>query len=159
MLAFPLPWRAPLFQYSQAEGLDPYMVAALIRQESEFDPAVISAANAYGLTQVLPSTGRELSRRLRLRNFKPKRLLEPDFNLHLGTVYLKSLLDQFGGAWEPTLASYNAGKSRVVAWRNRMEFREPAEFVEAIPFTETRNYVQVVLRNGDLYRRLYQGAQ
>lgn len=158
-LAFPLPWRGPLFQYSQAAGLDPYMVAALIRQESEFDPDIISAANAYGLTQIIPSTGRELSRRLRIRNFRAKRLLEPDFNLHLGTVYLKSLLDQFGGAWEPTLAAYNAGKSRVVGWRSRMEYREPAEFVEAISFSETRNYVQVVLRNGDLYRRLYGSSQ
>ena len=110
-------------------------------------------------TQILPGTGRELSRRLHLGSFRSKRLLQPEFNLHLGTIYLKSLLDQFGGAWEPTLASYNAGKSRVLAWSSRIEYREPAEFVEAIPFSETRNYVQVVLRNGDLYRRLYQGSQ
>jgi soluble lytic murein transglycosylase len=155
-LAFPIPWRGALFQYSEAVGLDPYMVAALIRQESEFDPDVVSAARAYGLTQILPSTGRELGRRLRLRSFRPNKLLQPEFNIRLGTVYLRSLLDQFGGAWEPTLAAYNAGKTRVVAWRGRMEYREPAEFVEAIPFSETRNYVQVVIRNADLYRRLYE---
>lgn len=154
-LAFPLPWRGPLFEYSQSTGLDPFMVAALIRQESEFDPAVISRANAYGLTQVVPSTGRELSRRMGIRGFTAKSLLEPEMNLRLGTEYLRSLLAQFDGAWEPALASYNAGKSRVVAWRNRMSYREPAEFVESIPFTETRNYVQAVIRNADLYRRLY----
>ena len=155
MLAFPLPWREPLFQYSQQVGLDPYMVAALIRQESEFDPKAISAANAYGLTQILPSTGRELSRRMRIRGFNAKMLLRPEFNLRLGTAYLKSQLDGFGGRWEPTLAAYNAGGTRVSEWLKRAEYREPAEFVESIPFSETRNYVQVVLRNADLYRRLY----
>ncbi len=154
-LAFPLPWREPLFQYSRQVGLDPYMVAALIRQESEFDPKAISSANAYGLTQILPSTGRELSRRMRIRGFNAKMLLRPEFNLRLGTAYLKSQLDSFEGQWEPTLAAYNAGGSRVSEWLKRAEYREPAEFVESIPFAETRNYVQAVLRNADLYRRLY----
>ena len=154
-LAFPLPWREPLFQYSQQAGLDPFMVAALIRQESEFDPAIISHANAYGLTQIVPATGRELSRHLQIRGFQTRMLLQPEVNLRLGTMYLKSLLAQFNGEWEPTLAAYNAGKSRVVAWRSRMSYREPAEFIETIPFVETRNYVQSVLRNADLYRRLY----
>ena len=131
------------------------MVAAVVRQESEFDPRAVSAANAYGLTQILPSTGRDLSRRLRVRGFNQKMLLRPEFNLRLGTQYLKSLLAEFDGRWEPALAAYNAGKSRVVEWQQRTGYREPAEFVEAIPFSETRNYVQVVLRNADLYRRLY----
>ncbi|MBS1872855.1 MAG: lytic transglycosylase domain-containing protein [Acidobacteria bacterium] len=154
-LAFPLPWRQPLFQYSQQAGLDPYMVAALIRQESEFDPRAISGANAYGLTQILPSTGRELSRRLRVRGFTPSMLFRPEFNLRLGAQYLKTQLSGFDGRWEPTLAAYNAGKTRAVEWLNRAEYREPAEYVESIPYTETRNYVQVVMRNADLYRRVY----
>jgi soluble lytic murein transglycosylase len=158
-LAFPLPWREPLFQYSQQAGLDPFMVAALIRQESEFDRAVVSHANAYGLTQIVPATGRELSRRLGIRGFSTKMLLEPEVNLRLGTEYLRSLLSQFNGEWEPALASYNAGKSRVVAWQGRTQYREPAEFVESIPFSETRAYVQIVIRNADLYRRLYEASK
>ncbi len=158
-LAFPLPWREPLFRYSQQTGLDPFMVAALIRQESEFDPAVVSHANAYGLTQIVPATGRELSRKLRVSGFTTQKLLDPDINLKLGTEYLRSLLAQFNGQWEPALASYNAGKSRVVAWQGRAQYREPAEFVEAIPFTETRGYVQSVVRNADLYRRLYEASK
>lgn len=154
-LAFPLPWRQTLFQYSRQAGIDPYMVAALIRQESEFDPRAISSANAYGLTQILPSTGRELSRRMKIRGFNASMLLRPEFNLRLGTQYLKSQLNGFSGRWELTLAAYNAGKSRVIEWLKRGEFQEPAEFVEAIPFSETRNYVQVVIRNADLYRRVY----
>jgi soluble lytic murein transglycosylase len=154
-IAFPMPYRAPLESYSRSNSLDPFVVAALIRQESEFNPRAISSARAYGLTQVLPSTGRELSRRVGLRGFAPSMLFEPDVNLKLGTMYLKSQLDQHGGSWENTLAAYNAGKSRVAQWSTWGDFREPAEFIETIPFTETREYVQIVLRNADIYRRLY----
>lgn len=154
-LAFPLPYKADLERYSRERSLDPYLVAALIRQESEFNPKAISPAKAYGLTQILPSTGRELSRRLKVRPYSTKMLFQPAVNLKLGTFYLRSLLDQMSGRWEATLASYNAGKTRAVAWLNWGEFREPAEFVETIPFTQTRDYVQIVLRNADVYRRLY----
>ena len=155
MLAYPLPYRDALENYSEQAGLDPFLVAALVRQESEFDPQVVSRAGAYGLTQVLPSTGRELSRRLGIRGFHTSMLTDPGLNLRLGTAYLSRLLTQLEGRWEPTLAAYNAGKSRAVAWQSRGEFREPAEYIETIPFTETRNYVKIVLRNADLYRRLY----
>ncbi|HUS08809.1 MAG TPA: lytic transglycosylase domain-containing protein, partial [Bryobacteraceae bacterium] len=154
-LAFPLPYRSAVEMNSRLRSLDPYMVAALIRQESEFNPQALSRVKAYGLTQVMPSTGRELSRKLGVRKFTAKMLFQPDINLKLGTYYLRSLLDQLGGEWETTLASYNAGKSRVLTWLNWARYEEPAEFIETIPFTETRNYVQIVLRNADVYRRLY----
>jgi peptidoglycan lytic transglycosylase len=158
-LAFPLPYRGALERYSRAQGLDPYLVAAIVLQESEFNPKAISRADAYGLTQILPSTGRELSRKMRVRRFHPRMLFQPDFNLRLGTFYLRSLFDQLHDQWEPTLAAYNAGKSRAVAWMGWADFREPAEFVEAIPFTETRNYIEIVIRNADVYRRLYAPRQ
>jgi soluble lytic murein transglycosylase len=99
--------------------------------------------------QVLPSTGRSMGIR------PASRLFEPQVNLRAGTRHLKAMLDSFDGRLEPTLAAYNAGRSRPVAWLNWGEFREPAEFIETIPFTETRTYVQVVLRNAEIYRRLY----
>ncbi len=154
-LAFPLPYRTALESNSRARGLDPYIVAALIRQESEFNPKAISRAKAYGLTQVLPSTGRQLSRRVGMPRFSPAMLFEPDINLKLGTYYLKSLLDKHEGKWEETLAAYNAGKSRSDEWATWASYREPAEFIETVPFTETRNYIQIVLRNAHVYRRLY----
>jgi soluble lytic murein transglycosylase len=154
-LAFPLPFRDSLERYSREHGLDPFVVAALIRQESEFNSKVVSRAHAYGLTQVLPITGRELSRRLNIRPFRPDMLFTPDINLNIGTYFLRSLLDRLKGRWEATLASYNAGPSRVVRWLTWGDFREQAEFVEIIPFDETRTYVQSVLRNADIYRRLY----
>jgi soluble lytic murein transglycosylase len=154
-LAFPLPFRGPLDRYSRAQGLDPFLVASLIRQESEFNVKVISHANAYGLMQVLPSTGKELARRLKIKGFSSRQLLTADLNLELGTYYFKNLLDSYAGEMEYALAAYNAGKTHADEWRQRGTFREPAEFIESIPFDETRGYVQIVLRGEETYRRLY----
>ncbi len=154
-LAFPLPYRESLEENCRALSLDPYLVAALIRQESEFNPKAVSRANARGLTQVMPSTGRELGRKLKISGYRTSMLFQPSTNLRIGTFYLKVLLDQLQGKWEETLASYNAGKSRVVGWVGATNYNEPAEFIESIPFNETRVYVQSVLRNAEVYRRLY----
>ena len=154
-LAFPLPYRKPLEEYCRAQMLDPYLMAALIRQESEFNPKAISRANARGLTQVMPATGRQLSRKLGIPRFRTAMLFTPDTNLKLGTYYLKQLSDELQGKWEAALASYNAGKSHVNTWLAAGNYREPAEFVESIPFNETRAYVQSVLRNAEVYRKLY----
>ncbi len=153
-LAFPLPYRKSLEEYCRAQMLDPYLMAALIRQESEFNPKAISRANARGLAQVMPATGRQLSKKLGMR-YRTAMLFTPDTNLKLGTYYLKQLSDQLEGKWEAALASYNAGKSHVTTWLAAGNYREPAEFVESIPFNETRQYVQSVLRNAEVYRRLY----
>ncbi len=154
-LAFPLPYRALLERNASANQLDPHIVAGLIRQESEFDPQAVSRSSARGLTQVMPATGKQLGRQLGIRRFRTAMLFRPEINLRLGTHYLRSILNQFDGRWEPALAAYNAGASRSRAWLSWGEFREPAEFIETIPFSETRNYVQIVLRNAETYRELY----
>jgi soluble lytic murein transglycosylase len=138
--------------------VDPFVVAALIRQESEFDPRVISPAKAYGLMQLLPSTGRILARHFGVRQLPAAQLLTPDRSIQLGTYYFRTFLDTYGGQVELALASYNAGPGRANLWRTWGPFREQAEFVEMVPFHETRGYVQVVLRNADVYRRLYSGT-
>ncbi|HUA20814.1 MAG TPA: transglycosylase SLT domain-containing protein [Bryobacteraceae bacterium] len=153
-LAFPLPYRKTLEEYCRQRSVDPYLMAALIRQESEFNPKAVSRANARGLAQVMPATGRQLSRKLKMR-YRTSMLFTPTVNLKLGTYYLSTLADQLMGQWEAVLASYNAGKSHVTAWLAMSNFREPAEFVESIPFNETRLYVESVLRNADVYRKLY----
>jgi soluble lytic murein transglycosylase len=154
-LLFPLPYRGDLFQNAQALGLDPYLVAGLVRQESEFDPQAVSRARAYGLTQVRPGTGREFARKVGISRFSSRLLYQPDANLKIGSAILRSMLDRHDGKLEPTLAAYNAGPNRATEWLGWYAYREPAEFVEAIPFTETRDYVQAVIRNADVYRRLY----
>ncbi len=153
-LLYPMPWRTELEQYSKARGLDPFIVAGLIRQESEFNPQALSPAQAYGLTQILPSTGRLLLKVPR-RRFRASVLFRPELNLRLGTTYLRAMYDANLGRWERTLAAYNAGTSRVENWLGWGEYREPAEFIESIPFSETRNYVLAVLRNASMYRKLY----
>ena len=157
-LLFPMPYRSDLVRNAKLQNLDPYIVAALIRQESEFNPKALSHKNAYGLTQLIPATGRQMARRDGVRRFRTSMLFQPSTNLKLGTGYLRSMLDEWGGKWEETLASYNAGKTHVQEWATWNSFQEPAEFVETIPFTETREYVQAVLRNAAIYRRLYEAS-
>lgn len=153
--AFPIPYRDSIVQHSREQGLDPYLVAALIRQESEFNVSVRSHANAYGLMQLLPSTAKGLARHFGIRRFKTDQLLLADRNIQLGTYFFHNLFNSYGGEAEIALASYNAGPGRANLWRTWGPFREPAEFIEVVPFHETRGYVQIVLRNADVYRRLY----
>ncbi len=157
-LAFPIAYRSAITRYSQDQSLDPFLVAALIRQESEFSATVKSHANAYGLMQLLPSTGRDLARHFGIRRFSANQLLLPDRNVQLGTLYFHNLLNSYGGQVEIALASYNAGPGRANTWRTWGPFREQPEFIETVPFHETRGYIQIVLRNADVYRRLYSGA-
>ena len=154
-LLFPLPYRSDLVVNARAHDLDPFLVAGLIRQESEFNPQARSPANAYGLTQVRPGTGRQFARKAGISRYSSRVLLQPAANLKIGTSILRSMLDSNSGKVEQTLASYNAGPNRVAEWLTWNTYREPAEFVESIPFTETRDYVQAVIRNADIYRRLY----
>jgi len=155
-LLFPLPYRADLVRDAKDRDLDPYLLAGLIRQESEFNPQAVSRAKAYGLTQIRPATGRQFARKAGVPKFTTRILSQPAANLKIGSSILRSMLDQQGGKLEQTLAAYNAGPERVVQWMSWNTYREPAEFVESIPFTETRDYVQAVLRNAEMYRRLYQ---
>ena len=152
---FPRPWWSDVKKYAAENQLDPYLVAALIRQESEFNPAAVSRADAIGLMQLLPITGKRMAHELNVRRYSVGMLAEPGINVQLGTRYFRQLVQKFDGKLELALAAYNAGADRVEEWRSSGNFREPAEFVESIPFTETREYVQAILRNAGIYHRLY----
>ena len=154
-LVFPQPFWSDLVANSQKNGLDPYLVASLIRQESEFNAGAISHANAWGLMQLLPSVGKSMARKEGLKGFSTNSLLNPSINLELGTKNLKLVLDRFGGQVEYALAAYNAGDVPVRAWMGAGSYRDIAEYVESIPYTETREYVQAILRNREIYRALY----
>ena len=151
---FPKPYWYDLKRFSNNNGLDPYLVAALIRQESEFNPNAVSRANAVGLMQLLPRVGREVAHQEKLRSFAPNQLFTPAINLQLGTHYFHSMVDKFGVV-EYALAAYNAGDDRVEEWQGIAKYRDVAEFVESIPFTETRDYVEAIVRNANMYRLLY----
>ncbi len=137
-------------QQARANRLDPYLVLGLIRQESAFNPRATSAANARGLMQVLPSTAGGRSKRS--RRAAEKQLYSPAYNVRFGCRYLATLLREFGGNVEEAVAAYNAGGSRVKEWLRGRSFNEPAEFVESIPFRDTRAYVEAVLRDAGTYK-------
>jgi len=157
-ILFPQPYWAAIKKDSAKNGLDPYMVASLIRQESEFNASAISYANAWGLMQLLPSVGKAMARQEGIRHFKETDLLDPETNIRLGTRYLKQLMSEFNGQPEFAFAAYNAGDFRVTDWRSAGSYTGIDEFVESIPFTETRNYVEAILRNEEMYRELDQAA-
>ncbi len=150
---FPLPYEAPLRREAAKNDFDPMFAAGLIRQESTFQPDAVSHKNAIGLMQVLPKTGRLLARQIKVRYVKNK-LFDPDYNIELGMVYIANLVQQFGSP-EAAAAAYNAGEDRIAAWKTERNYEEIPELVESIPFTETREYVQIVLRNAQLYRMIY----
>ena len=152
---FPKAYWTDLKRSSAANGLDPYLVASLIRQESEFNPNAVSRANAVGLMQLLPKTGKAVARQVKMKRYTASQLYTPAVNLQLGTRYFRGMVDKFGGSFEYALAAYNAGSDRVEDWLNQGKYRDPQEFVESIPFTETREYVQAILRNASVYKQLY----
>jgi soluble lytic murein transglycosylase len=154
-LLFPQPYWSDLAANSQKNGLDPYLVASLIRQESEFNAGAISHANAWGLMQLLPSVGKAMARKDGVKGYSTNSLLNPTVNLELGTTNLRLVLDRFGGQVEYALAAYNAGDVPVRQWMSVGNYRDIAEYVESIPYSETRDYVQAILRNREIYRALY----
>ncbi|HEY6293330.1 MAG TPA: transglycosylase SLT domain-containing protein [Terriglobia bacterium] len=144
---------------ANANGLDPYLVMALIRQESGFDPKAASGKNAHGLMQLLPQTARDLTGGAgRPRHQVASRSLsDPAYNIRIGCRYLSDLIRKFDGSIEKALAAYNAGPDHVEQWQSGHTYSEPAAFVESIPFAETRGYVEVILRDQVVYRRLMTG--
>jgi soluble lytic murein transglycosylase len=155
---FPTPYWPNLRREAEANGLDPYLVASLIRQESEFNPTAVSHANAYGLMQLLPVVGKGMAHETKLRGYNVDRLLEPSVNLQLGTRYFKEMVNEYNGQVEYALAAYNAGTNRVADWRQNGTYKDIDDFVESIPFTETREYVQAITRNAAVYKLLYPKA-
>jgi soluble lytic murein transglycosylase len=149
----PLPYEAALRREAAKNDFDPMFAAGLIRQESTFQADAVSPKNAIGLMQVLPKTGKLLARQLNVHYTKNK-LFEPDFNIEVGMAYIAKLVREMGG-FEYAAAAYNAGEDRIAAWKGERNYEEVPELVESIPFTETREYVQVVLRNTELYRMIY----
>jgi soluble lytic murein transglycosylase len=153
---YPLPFSDALVSAAHARGLEPELVAGVARRESLFDPDIVSAANAVGLMQLLPRTAQDIARRAGLPEYQRSQLTVPQVNLLLGTRYMADVLDRFGGSRLAGLISYNAGPHRWLAWR---EFPELAagedQFVERIPFRETREYVRAVTELIAIYDRLY----
>jgi soluble lytic murein transglycosylase len=151
---FPLDYWPLITKYSDQHGLDRYLIAALMAQESTFTAEIRSYANAYGLMQIIPSTGRIYARKLGIKPFTTAMLRQPEINVRLGTQYFKDLVDRFGGA-HYALASYNAGEGRVARWDKEKPGIPQDEFIDDIPFPQTQGYVKRILGTAEDYRYLY----
>jgi soluble lytic murein transglycosylase len=158
--AYPL---IDLPSYVQTGGRpEPALVFAIIRQESEFDASAVSHANAHGLMQLIPSTAQMQARRVGM-TYQRSALSDPQYNMTLGASHLADLIDDFGGSYVLAIAAYNAGPSRarewIVDWGDpRSRSVDVVDWVELIPFAETRNYVQRVMENLQVYRHRLAGA-
>jgi soluble lytic murein transglycosylase len=154
---YPADYLPIISRESRKYGLDSYWILSLIRQESAFNPKAISSANAYGLMQLLPTTARMIAKQMRLPRPTPAKLQDPGLNIRLGARHFADLLKRFDGQLELALASYNAGPERVQEWVNEQGYEDNAEFVETVPFSETRNYVKVISRSYWFYKTIYGG--
>jgi len=141
---------------AQDAGLDPFLMAGLMRQESAFWREALSRADARGLMQLLPATGSELARARGPRGFDAdEHLYRPEVNIHLGMAFFSDLRRRFGEDLSILLSAYNAGPTRALRWREFPEAGDLPRFVERIPFSETRGYVKSVLLNREIYAWLY----
>ncbi len=154
-MLYPVDFLSIIVRESRRQNLDPYWILSLIRQESAYDPNAISSANAHGLMQLLPGTARMVARQMKMGRPGLARLHDPKLNVRLGTHHFADLLNRCNGQMEMALASYNAGPERVQEWMKEGSYEDDAEFVETIPFSETRNYVKVISRGYWFYQALY----
>jgi peptidoglycan lytic transglycosylase len=153
---FPLAYWDTIQQKAQERNLDPFLILALIRQESLFDAQARSPAFALGLMQLLPSTAARVAKQVGLDPPSNEKLFEPEVNLTLGTQYLKDLLRRYSDNWFKAIAAYNAGEAAVDRWEKEIVTDDIEEFVERIPYVETRGYVKLVMRNHRIYKKLYE---
>jgi hypothetical protein len=152
---FPRQYTELIATYSKEQMVDPCLVQALIREESFFQADSLSPAKAYGLMQLLHGTARQIAKGSDLK-VKAKDLYDPELNIRLGLNHLKTLLDKYDGRLYLALAAYNAGAHRVDQWLEDFPDADEEEFIEMIPFSETRNYVKNILRNYFFYRYYYE---
>jgi len=154
-VTYPFPYEELVRREAAEWGVDVFVMAAIIRQESAFEPDIVSRAGAVGLMQVMPPTGAQLARAHGPQGFTPESLTKPEVNLHLGAAYFVEMNRRYENDLPLVLSAYNAGPTRATRWRRYPEVSDALRFTERIPFDETRGYVKAVRRNMGLYRVLY----
>ena len=154
-LSFPKGYNEIVGPYAKKYGVDELLVYSIIREESRFQKDVVSPADAVGLMQLIPPTARTVARQIGINGFSTAMLTIPRINIEMGIFYFKQVLDKFNGDVELALASYNAGPHRAADWKVRFYGLEKDEFIEEVPFRETRNYIRRILRSYGAYKAIY----
>jgi soluble lytic murein transglycosylase len=166
LAAYPLAYWPEVKKQAESFGVDPYLVLAIMREESRFDPDVTSRAYARGLMQIMSRTGKKIAKKLDVEAYATKRLYEPELNIKMGTFYISQVLQRFSNEPAMALAGYNGGPGNVVKWSKSLKTKKNGagadagqldidEFIEHIPYRETRNYVKRVLKTYYEYKRIY----
>jgi soluble lytic murein transglycosylase len=156
-ILFPFPYRTLITEEARARDIDPFTVAALIRQESMFEARITSPAGARGLMQIMPATARELAEAAGMDDWHGELLYHPEINVHLGTRYVAQQMQNYEGSLPSVFSAYNAGPHRVEWWSEFPEYGDDELFTERIPYAETRGYVRILTRNRAVYMGLYGG--
>lgn len=153
---YPWPYKQEMVQVGASYGVDPFLLAAVAKVESGFNPDACSDAGAVGLMQVMPSTADWIAEQIGYVGFHADLLYQPDVNLSIGSWYLSNLLMEFDGNVVTALAAYNAGRGNVDAWLESERWEGTMHDLNSIPFPETRKYLRSVLRNYEIYQYLYE---
>ncbi len=152
---FHVSFQEEIIKYSKVYSVDPYLIAAVIKVESNFNPYAISPKEARGLMQIMPATGSWAAEKIGLENFYVEELYTSEVNIEIGSWYLQNLNKQFNGNIPLVLAAYNGGSGNVSKWLLDKRYSKDGKNLDYIPFLETRNYVKKVLSYRKLYKRIY----
>lgn len=152
---YPIEYKDIIVKYAGSYGLDPYLVAAIIKVESRYDSFARSAKGALGLMQIKPSTGKWIGEKLKITNFNEEMLYDPEINIKMGCWYLDYLLKYYNGDIKLVLAAYNGGQGNVSKWLKDTNYSDDGVTLKNIPFAETKHYVEKISRTYNIYNRIY----
>lgn len=152
---YPLKYSQYIYKYSAQYGVDPYLIAAVIKAESNFKTNAVSSKNAYGLMQITPSTAEWAAGEMKISDFNKERLSDPEFNIKMGCWYIDNLGKEFNGNMDLILAAYNGGRGNVQKWLKDLNHSKDGETLHYIPFKETDKYVKRVKVNYNVYKFIY----
>lgn len=155
MCFFPLKYSDYIIKYSKVYNIDPYLAAAVVKTESNFDEYAISNKDAYGLMQITPDTARWAAQKMNIYGFTMNMLMTPEFNIKMGCWYINDLNGEFNGNINVMLAAYNGGRGNVKKWLKQKEHSNDGKNLDYIPFKETNKYVKKVKMNYTIYKYLY----
>lgn len=144
-----------ILKYAQEYNVDPYLIAAIMKNESRFNPKALSPKEAKGLMQIAPITGKWAAEKLPIENYAEEMLYDPDLNIKIACWYLNILHKEFDGDIELVIPAYNAGNGNVKKWLQNNELSSDGKTLDKIPFEETRFYLQRVLKDYKIYQKLY----
>ena len=152
---YPIKYENQIVKYSQRYNVDPCLVAAVIKAESNFNEKAISNTGAYGLMQIMPDTALWIAKNMKLEDFKEEQSFDTEINIAMGCWYIHDLNSEFNGDLELVLAAYNGGRGNVKKWLKNKEYSDDGKKLNSIPFEETDKYVKKVKTNYNIYLKLY----